>query len=156
MTPTPRRRRTARAPATATWAILVASAMVSFGQTTKTGTSPDTWQRSKECAAQAEKVVTEARQGSGEFVTWTSHYSPKYDRCFIEIRHMFTPLIAIQGKPVLDRDHPVWIGTELQDAFERLRMAYVFSAASRQPCNVEGESMDCVKAQNFIAEHMKN
>src|SRR5438094_5353962 len=55
----------------------------------------DTWQRMKDCAAQAERIVRRNKwvQGqlangkylSGEvtFIEWQSHYAPKYERCYL-------------------------------------------------------------------------
>jgi hypothetical protein len=40
----------------------------------------DNWQRTRECAAQAEKF---AREKEAELIQ--SHYSPKYGRCYAEL-----------------------------------------------------------------------
>ena len=83
----------------AAW-IILAAAVLSFGQTTdkktvapstkKTGSPAanllDTWQRTKECAAQAEKIAAGWPQRIGATPDdWHNHYSPKYDRCFVTL-----------------------------------------------------------------------
>jgi hypothetical protein len=65
--------------------IVIAAATISFGQgATKKGTaaSPklDTWQKEvKECAERSEAVMAKWPQ-----VRWHAHYSPKFNRCFIQ------------------------------------------------------------------------
>ncbi len=127
----------------ATWIILFASAMLCFGQT---AAKRGTWDKSKQCADQAAKVMADAHTPSdGEYYNWNNHYSPKYNRCFIEIR-------LISDKPLI-----VNISTELQDAFERRRLAYVTNAAIAVPyCNIEGDDVPCPRVRDFIAEHMRN
>lgn len=53
----------------------------------------DTLQESKECAAQAEKVIREDPRW--RFALWESHYSPKYRKCFIKgyRNHDYTILV---------------------------------------------------------------
>jgi hypothetical protein len=133
--------------------MLFASAMFSFAQNAG---KPDTWEKSKQCADQAEKVMAAHVAPRDQFVTWSNHYSPKYDRCFIEIRQMLRILGPNPSHAdVIHTGEVAWLGSELQDAFERSRLAW-FTPIERAVCSVEGESVDCVKAQNFIAEHMKN
>ena len=84
---------------------------------------PDTWQRSKGCADQAAKVMAGAHElPKGQYHSWNKHYSPKYDRCFIEIR-------IIADDPI----SPTRISTELQDAFERRTKAYLMTAPTPNP-----------------------
>jgi len=137
----------------AAW-IIVAAAALSFGQTTAkketapatkkstvSAAKPDTWQKSKECAAQAEKLVAEwERDGLAKGfpkVIWTNHYSPKYNRCFIEA--FFDPSTRVSS---------------LIDAFERSTLASCDFA--NEYCTIDIEKVDCVKVYDFIKEHMKN
>lgn len=75
--------------------IILAFAVLSFGQTTDRKApeptarrpphgppKPDTWQKSKECAAQTEKVVAGWFKHPDD---WQNHYSPKYDKCFVSL-----------------------------------------------------------------------
>lgn len=137
-------------------AVLVASAMLSFGQTTTakraTPSKPDTWQKSKECANQAEKVVKDK-----EIILsgWQNHYSPKYDRCFVTE----TRLTPGEGA---GKDFPE-VQYTLIDAFERSVLAQWVSEYphSEGPlnalsCHIDYRLAECAKAKLFIAEHMKN
>ena len=47
--------------------------------------SPDTWDRSRQCADQAAKLASEikADSGPGMIIGWDNHYNPKYRRCFL-------------------------------------------------------------------------
>jgi hypothetical protein len=137
------------------WIILTVVGL-SFGQTTKKTTSPtvkpDTWKKSKECAAQAEKVMAErdsrmVASGIPGAVDWTNHYSPKYDKCFIS---------ATYFNSKAGKDAPAF-GTNLIDAFERSILANSASAGPSDGfCKVDDKTTDCAKAAIFISEHMKN
>jgi hypothetical protein len=136
-----------------TWTMLFASATLSFAQSAG---KPGTWEKSQQCADQAEKAMAAHVAPRDQLVTWNNHYSPKYDKCFIEIRHM----VRIVGPNpthtnVIYTGEVRWLGSELQDAFERSELAW-FTPIEKQVCRVEGETVDCVRARNFIAEHMKN
>jgi hypothetical protein len=117
---------------------------------------PDTWERSKACATQAEKVI-KWLVGDDAKITWQNHYSPKYDRCFLKTWRM------LDAKKVED-----WTGnvseTDLYDAFERSRLANYVTAIPPSPrfeslCDIEDKEKsheDCRAAADFIAEHLKN
>src|ERR1035441_7761963 len=53
----------------------------------------DGYQRMKECAEQADKVVKRRgwvegqRTGDISIIDWQNHYSPKYGRCFIQANY---------------------------------------------------------------------
>jgi hypothetical protein len=122
-------------------ASIIFAAALSFGQTTaKKESAPatknaaildrlaaksDSWQKSKECAAQAEKVVAGWLSPATE---WQNHYSPKYDRCFVSLS-----FFSVSKD---DKVFPTMYSTVLVDAFERSRIA--------STCSVPGHS-DCVK-----------
>jgi hypothetical protein len=139
---------------------IIFGAVLSFGQTTtKKDTSQaataDAWQKSKECASQAEKTMADfdrrsVAAGGAGFVDWKNHYSPKYNRCFITADYV-SPAKDGGGKYV------PFFSTELIDAFERSILA---NSASGGPtdgfCDIDHEPVDCAKAASFISEHMKN
>ena len=136
--------------------ILAAVAVLSIGQTVtpkKNIPAPaksDTWQRSKECASQAEKIMTElGRRGDGP-THWENHYSPKYDRCFVSANYM------LHVKDGGGKDAPMF-STQLIDAFERSVLA---NSAAFGPtdglCDIDDKPTTCAKAATFISEHMKN
>jgi hypothetical protein len=80
----------------------------------------DTWERTKECAAQAER----AAKGAGwdknpEVMGWENHYSSKYERCFVGVSWV----------------QPSGETTELYDAFERKNLAM---------CNLTGGSSSTI------------
>jgi len=133
---------------------------------------PDTWERSKECATQAEKVVAERNLSTAKYgssiAQWENHYSVKYNRCYLRVFYLGDK-----------RDHAP-SSSILLDAFERSELAAsavgisaaVVQACSGDPnrvecekntraafegfCSIDGQQADCTKAQDFIAEHMKN
>jgi hypothetical protein len=128
------------------WVIL-AAAVLSSGTSCQKAPAPsaklDTWERSKECTAQAEKLVAEYdRDGLARGfpkTVWTNHYSPKYNRCFVQIFGSD----AKQGRTVA-----------LQDAFERTPVAD--EDPGNAHCTIDSEKVDCVRAIDFITDHMKN
>jgi hypothetical protein len=97
---------------------------------------PDTWQRSKECAEQAERFMGPDRF-DGTF--WTSHYSNRYGKCFVSMTSQ-----AKNGPFV----------TTLYDAFERADLAESSTGGGGRI----GENLhvDYMDARRFIEEHMKN
>ncbi|HEY6345103.1 MAG TPA: hypothetical protein VIY49_26700 [Bryobacteraceae bacterium] len=156
-------------------ALIITATAVSFGQTAtqKAPTAPpkpDTWERSKECAAQAEKVVADRDRRTAAFgghsADWTNHYSPKYNRCFVTVLYMADPKTAVKGAPVFN--------SFLIDAFERSSVASSACCGSpeilchsgedaescrriwQSACKIEDQETDCEKAKQFIEEHMKN
>ena len=105
----------------AAWVIVAAAVLSSFGQTTsKKNTTPpaksDSWQRSKECAAQAEKFVADWPKSMGNTPDqWQNHYSPKYGRCFVRL-----DFSNIQKD---EKIFPSIFTTALFDAFQRSSLA---------------------------------
>ncbi len=164
--------------------VAISSAVVgvlSFAQTPPPKkTSPaqpksDTWERSKECAAQAEKAVEERNSRSVAYGghgsdSWTNHYSPKYNRCFVEVEYFADQKYAVKGGPLFY--------TFLEDAFEMTNVAesaggvnyQMLCRAEENPkeceknaasayesaCTIEDHKTDCATAKDFITEHMKN
>jgi hypothetical protein len=165
----------------------ILTALLSFGQATprqsvpengkKTtpGGSADTWERSKECAAQAEKVIIDRKQyvrAAGVEPAnwdWGNHYSPKYKQCFIRLHSLSTNLP--KGAPMSY--------TMLINAFERNDIATFGEIAApmkiacqdeadpklceeiaktlwKTACRIEDQPTDCAEANAFISEHMKN
>jgi hypothetical protein len=141
-----------------------------------TGTSTDSWLKMKECAAQAEKVKLErdrknAGQGFATASDWVNHYSPKYNRCFA----VATFVMGQDGY----LKHEFATMRNLVDAFEGTSIATAASVApspafacrnEEKPkecervikdtiaalCLIDGDSVDCGKAEEFIKDHMKN
>ena len=162
-----------------TFAVVIVSVNLAFPQSEPKKAIPppakaDTWQKSKECAAQAEKVMAERTRaltisGSRD-IEWSNHYSPKYNRCFLKIEWMQDDKVAVKGGPMFYMF--------LLDAFERTtlansadgppveavcryddnpkeceqRAAFVWKLA----CQIEDQKSDCSNAREFIADHMKN
>ena len=116
------------------WAILaVASLLSAQTPAKKPSAKPDTWERSKECAAQAEKVVADWSKRTGSAPEdWQNHYSPKYGKCFVLIGSV---------QPSADRNSfPTVYSEALFDAFEHSR-------AIAHDCEVSGHD-DCVDYLN--------
>jgi hypothetical protein len=128
--------------------LLLTAAALALGQKTQSENDhkPDTWQKMKDCATQAEKVGPgEAGANKGSY---NNHYSPKYDRCFVRI----TWIIRGPGEQVSGE------GIRLFDAFEHSTVAisYVTSPASKISCFVDDRSVDCSEARDFISDHMRH
>jgi hypothetical protein len=127
----------------AAW-VIAATAVLSFGQTAaKKATAPlakpDTWQRSKECAAQAEKMVAEWPQRRGTTpAEWYNHYSPKYDKCFVTL--YFSQLSKDE------KVFPSIFSEDLFDAFER-------SGSLASTCTLLRGDSDCAEQ---IAKTMRD
>jgi hypothetical protein len=125
-------------------------AVSAFAQTAeKSSPAPDSWQKMKECAAQAEKVMMD-KAG-----TWENHVSPKYGRCFI------LRITNVPGEGA-GKTYPQFVN-QLIDAFERSELAQRVSETAVPPapsdllsCRIDHKPVDCDKAAAFIAEHMKN
>ncbi|MGA2143886.1 MAG: hypothetical protein ABSH49_02860 [Bryobacteraceae bacterium] len=174
----------------AAW-IILAAAVPSFPQSatkeatpiTKKATAPDatpdTWERSKECAAQAEKVVAERNRRSASFGAhgldwWSNHYSPKYSRCFVKAEFIVGEKDSTKGGPLIwtylidafeNSDVASWaVGVipsagytcRQDDKPEECRDKTIAALAWGDACKIEDEPADCAKAEQFIKEHMKN
>ena len=143
---------------------LVAALVFGQGSPQKTAPphpKPDDWQKSKECAAQAEKLIVDWSIRAGSKPNYLSnHYSPKYNKCFVSISN-FTSAEEPRGG--------VLSTTDLLDAFERSLMAHRYEAicvkdCSEQikimikaaPCSIDQKTVDCEQSKSFISEHMKN
>ena len=130
--------------------------------------------RIQECAAQAEQVVADrnrisvAVDGHGVY-SWSNHYSPKYNRCFVKLDYVLDVKTGVKGGPSLI--------TNLVDAFERTTVAVAAGGVSPKlfcrnednPAECERNAAlawesfcetdhptDCATAKDFITEHMKN
>ncbi len=90
-----------------------------------------------------------------QLFTWSNHYSPKYEKCFIEIRRMLR-IIGPNPKhtDAIYTGEVSWLGTELEDAFEQSKLAW--SSSLDNQCLIEGDSAPCPKTRNYITEHMTN
>jgi hypothetical protein len=99
----------------------------------------ESWDRMRQCAAQADVVAKRSDWAEGRHtkdlttLSWSNHYSPKYQRCYIEVTYILHRS---------DRNH---IGYELWDAFEGNVVANC-SDAFPQLAN------DC----DFVKDRMKN
>jgi hypothetical protein len=135
----------------------------------------DTWQKSKECSVQAEKVMANLDQqsvarGGTPASSWTNHYSPKYNRCFIRGEYLLDAKSTVKGGP--------FAYARLLDAFERSALAvtayglssHLACRSESNPdeceqsaalawkifCKIDDEDVDHATAEAFITEHMKN
>jgi hypothetical protein len=139
------------------WTLFAAMTIISYAQAPqdKRLAEPDNWQRSKECAAQAEKVMTASdrenvSKGFSGALHWENHYSLKYGKCFVSALYMES------GKRPSGEKFSFY-STILTDAFERHSLA--MSATSGAPaglCTIGEATVACKEAAGFIADHMKN
>jgi hypothetical protein len=142
--------------------ILVATVVLSSCQTPTEKAAPsaaeatppvnaDNWQKSKECAEQAERVAVDYQRrklpmGAIPGSNWADHYSPKGNRCFVEFWYT-----TVGNDPGKRNFRDVQVRT-LEDAFERITIA----TWADNGCKIEDESVNCQKALEFISEHMRN
>lgn len=157
--------------------MLLGATLLSFGQSTTPKTAPapkpDTWERSKECAAQASALMATRDFGIGpdasSVAQWQNHYSAKYNACFLRIFYSAVGKDRLRGAPIAY--------VVLIDAIERWELAE--SARGLPPveacrneanraeceevaramyavCSIESKQASCVESDNFISEHMKN
>jgi hypothetical protein len=129
--------------------LLLAANTMALGQKAQSENDhkPDTWQKMKDCAAQAERVGPgEAEINKGNYV---NHYSPKYDRCFVKISWVIRQGEEIKGQ-----------GARLVDAFEHDTIALSQTtfppSESKNVCFVPSGIVGCSEAKDFISEHMRN
>jgi|GEM_PF-4690924 len=123
-------------------AFLIALAATAVAQ------SADTWEKKKQCADQADKVMASKPQppdSPGHQSGWRNHYSPARDQCFLEIWTAHT-----EGKRILETT------TELLDAFERETIAYMVIGESPESwkCSVASKPVDCATAGALVALSM--
>jgi hypothetical protein len=134
--------------------------------------APDNWVKMKDCAEQAVKALAERDRrivllGGHASDGWSNHYSPKYNRCVLKAEYIAASK-DMKGGPFLN--------IILIDAFELANLTTAKSgpsaevlcsyeqdpkgcervAASFWACDIEGEKSDCLKATQFIDEHMKD
>jgi hypothetical protein len=115
----------------------------------------DNWQRSKECADMAERTydrnIANSERARSHSI-YSSHYSPKYDRCF---------LLVVSSADVNDMAAGIFFQiTALIDALENLRWAtegYMVHAKQREDyCHLGDKQAPCSAARDYINEHMAN
>lgn len=80
------------------------------------GKTLDNSERQKDCRATAAKALKDI--GQKDRVTWSAHYSPRYERCFMELT--FHQTITLPDNRVLGR---VWI-QRLDDLREHRQIAF--------------------------------
>lgn len=128
----------------------------------RTGTTEkvNNWGRTKQCAERADKMIKAGGWNATnpadtlELFGYQNHYSPKYQRCYIELSiHQKNPTDAIPGQ---------WV--ELYDAFESKNLATCVSefATEQQKlmCSVDRPDSDssrvsCSVCDAFINDHMQ-
>jgi hypothetical protein len=123
-------------------------------QTTTAKPAVDVWERSRQCAEQAEKVVKreQARLGPEESVlVWENHYSTKFERCYVRVTYLF------RGPVVKAGIGPSQLDT-LSDAFEN-RIVAEFAQGVKEDssfCRIKDGSDDqsCRAAKAYIEERM--
>jgi len=117
-----------------------------------TALAADTWEKMKDCAARADKIVAdELRYRHIDSYNASSHYSPKYNRCYVRFQ------IGSYAK-----DFRVAY-TRLIDAYEGDDLATIteYFPKDKQPwaiCTIgdDGGSDICPAARKFMDDHMHN
>src|SRR5215475_12024607 len=98
----------------------------------------DNWQRSKECAEQAEKLAKRGSMSIDQI-----HYSPKYERCYAKLNEVDS----------------VGINWYLYDVFEETWLARhlllhaPLKNGEDNACFINEERKDCAVVDGYIAEH---
>lgn len=119
----------------------------------------DNWQRMKECAEQAERMIKSQgivfgkRDGDFTKTGYEDHYSQKYERCFMTISTMN----SAAGTP--GHTEPAFT-TDLYDAFEGKHLATSgYTIELWAGCYIEGmpkSNSNCLEAGAFIDDRMQN
>ena|ERR1035437_2777563 len=114
----------------------------------QTAKAPDNWQKSKECAEQSDKLMSQWRSLAG---TWENHYSPKYNRCFV---------LSFREVPREGQSGTLF-EKSLFDAFQRSEIAVTLQPIPPKTmeflCHTrDDEHASCEATRIFIEEHMKN
>jgi hypothetical protein len=105
----------------------------------------ENWERTRECAAQAEHAAKRAGWDAGKS-GWENHYSVKYERCFVAVDSFADGVV----------NH------ELYDAFEGHLLALCpFSTTKTTICiteDADGKNppVDCDVCRQFIADRMSH
>jgi len=108
--------------------------------------------------------------GGTPATSWSSHFSPKYNRCFVRLINFPAATLTNAGGPL--------VTTFLFDAFERSNLAKTSAGLGpdvgcrneqkpeecaqlarifwKAACTIDEEETDCTIADQFIKEHMKN
>ena len=113
----------------------------------------------RECAAQTDLVAKRSgwveghRTGDTTIAGWQSHYSPKYQHCYVQVTYINHPAENNRDLP------PLY--DELWDAFEGKSLAICTDAtnasASRFCTLQDGPShFDCKACREFVEDRMKN
>ena len=119
----------------------------------------DNWQRMKECAEQAERmirsqgIVVGKQKGDSTITGYEDHYSQKYERCFMTTSTI-NYAAGTPGNPTL-----VITTTDLYDAFEGKLLATSANATAWEDCYIEGirgSISHCDEADAFIKDRMQN
>lgn len=117
----------------------------------------DNWERMKECAAQTDSLAGRegwVRGDTKSHVTtedWSNHYSPKYERCYVEVSYR-------NHLAEKDKDLPL-LYFELWDAFEGKLVASCTNASTAGAsivCESESKFGDCRACRQFVKDRMNN
>lgn len=150
-------KRSAQASATSKDASRTAS---SAARGAEVETKGEDWQRTKECAEQADRIATRngwvigQRTEDHTVMGWRNHYSPKYGRCYILVSYMNRAALK-------DRDRPL-LFDELFDAFEGRLLSTCTDATNsgaRLMCSIdpaESPDDDCRTCRKFTKDRMDN
>ena len=119
----------------------------------RSGQPKDDWQRTKDCAEQAYRIIKENPEPLR--LGWENHYSPKYGLCFVDVSYSNPDAKKYKGAP--------YFFEELYDAFER-RLLTICSRdmhiSNDNPfCSIQTgppPHFDCSACRAFIRERMEN
>jgi hypothetical protein len=113
----------------------------------------DDWQRRKDCAVQADRVMKDTGlTGDRNVIGWENHYNPKYARCFVLVDYREPDADKIPGVPSLY--------SELYDAFERRLLSTCQDELDKNTfCTVQSEgslaAVDCRVCRSLVKERME-
>jgi hypothetical protein len=113
----------------------------------------DDWQRRKDCAAQADRVMRDTGlTGDRNVIGWENHYNPKYGRCFVLVDYINPDAEKIPGIPSFYN--------ELYDAFERRLLSTCQDDLDKNTfCTVQSEgslgAVDCRVCRSLVKDRME-
>ncbi len=114
----------------------------------------DSWERMKECTEQVDRIAKEEGLVEGEgssiaiILSWQNHYSPKYERCYMQVTVLYTEKNSKLS----------YVYNEVYDAFEKKRLSMCSDSDKGYFCGIEdsGSPSDCNACRKFVKDRMEN
>jgi hypothetical protein len=114
---------------------VVLIALTVVGSLTAQEKPKDNWERTKACAAQAEKVARE-----NEYALIQNHYSPKYEKCYMHVSYIVE-----------------WGYRAVIDAFEQKYLTLESMGKDKRSCwvyELGAKQVPCPVLEDYVSDHL--